>query len=74
MTDQDREILDNGEWLSNKINVNATNKLLQSEDPKCHSGVQTFVQANMYPQTQWIIITMVSSPRVDEVFDCMPSY
>ena len=89
LTDQDRETLVNGEWLSDK-HVNAANKLLQLQYPtinglqdpvvladacKYRSGARNFVQIINISQSHWICASNVlTPPGVVEVYNSMPSY
>lgn len=89
LTNQDREALVNGKWLSDK-HVNAANKLLQSQYPtinglqdtvvlaaasKYRSGAKNFVQIMNIAQSHWICASnILTPPGVVEVYDSMPSY
>ena len=89
LTNQDKEALVNGKWLSDK-HVNAANKLLQSQYPtinglqdtvvlaaasKYRSGAKHFVQIMNISQSHWICASnILTPPGVVEVYDSMPSY
>ena len=88
LTNQDKEALVNGKWLSDK-HINAANKLLQSQYPtvnglqdtivaassKYHSGAKNFVQIMNISQNHWICASnILTPPGVVEVYDSMPLY